>query len=98
MKIYIDSDYCCHLEKKNEDFREFDIDFFDAKCATFVEGYRYIPPDESWIRDDGVKFQGEMIAPCKDFSELDTVQRQYEVERLTDAENALKILFGGEVT
>lgn len=95
MRIYVDSDYCCHSERTSESDREFEVDFFDTKCAVFIEGYRYIPTNESWTRSDGTTFQGEMIAPYKDFAELDSAQRQYEVEKLADAENALAILLGG---
>jgi hypothetical protein len=36
-----------------------------------------------------------MITPWKDYNELDAAQRQYEREKLADAENALAILLGG---
>lgn len=96
-KIYIDSDFKCHLtDDGNMDFVE--TDFFDGKCDAFVEGYRFVPDGKFWAREDGEIFTGEMIAPWKDFSELDAIQREYERNTLSDAENALEILFGGEVT
>ena len=39
MKIYIDSDFKCHAENDGT-MREFEVSFFDSKCAEFVVGYR----------------------------------------------------------
>jgi len=77
MKIYIDENYKCHTESA-ESLREFDVDFFNGKCKTFVEGYRYVPNGETWIREDGEEFKGEMISPWKDYSVLAEAQRNYE--------------------
>lgn len=93
--IYIDSDFKCHTTNDGT-MTEIQTDFFDGKCANFVEGYRFVPCGESWTREDGVEFTGEMIAPWTDYSELDAAQRAYEQEQLADAENALAILLGGE--
>ena len=54
--------------------REFDLPFFDGKCAEFVEGYRYVPSGETWTRKDGQTFKGEMIAPCRDYSQISEIQ------------------------
>lgn len=97
MVIYIDSEYRCHTSSSDGAYREFDVPFFDDKCTEMIEGYRYVPHGENWTREDGMVFNGEMIAPFKDFTELDSYQRIYERERLTDAENALQILYGGAV-
>jgi hypothetical protein len=94
-RIYIDSDYKCHLAD-NGTMTAVETDFFDGKCNAFIEGYRFVPFGESWTRADGEVFTGEMIAPWKDYSELDAAQRTYERERLADAENALAILLGGD--
>ena len=91
MKIYIDSDYKCHTTAA-DGLREFDVPAFDGKCDTFIEGYRFVPAGESWTRSDGKVFAGEMIAPWKDYAELDAVQREYEREQLADAINALNEL------
>ena len=88
MKIYIDNDYKCHVSD-NGTMREFDVPFFDGKCDTFIEGYRYIPADETWTRADGVEFRGEMIAPWKNYAELYIAQLEYE---LADADAALNEL------
>lgn len=80
MKIYIDSDYKCHAANPDGTYREIETDFFDGKCAAFIEGYRFIPDGESWIRDDGVTFRGEMITPFKPYTELAAAQAQYEAD------------------
>ena len=77
MKIYIDSDFRCHTIP-DENLREFDVPFFDDKCATLIEGYRYVPPGESWIREDGEVFKGEMITPAVDDASVWKLQEQYE--------------------
>lgn len=89
--IYVDSEYRCHLVSDGT-MTAVETDFFDGKCDTFLEGYRLIPAGETWVRSDGVEFHGEMIAPWKDYRELDEAQRAYELELLADAETALAIL------
>lgn len=89
MKIYIDSEYKCHTTNQNGDFREVEHSFFDGKCQTFIEGYRYVPSGESWTRFDGRVFRGEILAPCKPYEELDNVQREYEKQLLAEYESAL---------
>lgn len=94
MKIYIDSEFKCHVANDGT-LTVVETDFFNNKCDTFIEGYRFIPSGESWERSDGVVFHGEMISPWKPYDELDAAQRKYEREKLADAENALAILLGG---
>lgn len=77
MKIYIDSNYKCHA-LPGEGLREFDVPFFDGKCQTFIEGYRYVPEGERWVKPNGEFFQGEMISPWKDYSILAAAQAAYE--------------------
>lgn len=96
MKIYIDSEYCCHTTNQDGVFQEIETDFFDGKCDDFIEGYRFIPFGKSWTRSDGIIFDGEMIAPWKDYSELDVAQRQYERQQLDEYEEFL-IELGVEV-
>lgn len=93
--IYIDSEFKCHVTN-NGTLTAVETDFFDGKCDIFIEGYRFVPEGESWTRSDGVVFLGEMIAPWKDFRELDAAQREYEGDQMADMENALAILLGGE--
>ena len=92
MKFYIDTDFKCHIDNPDGAFREFHDPFFDGKCQTFVEGYRFVPEGESWVRSDGVVFTGEMIAPWKDYNELDAAQREYERQLIKELqENSVPI-------
>lgn len=92
MLIYLDSDFKCHTENDGT-MIEAQSDFFDGKCHDFIEGYRFVPAGESWMREDGTAFAGEMVAPWKPYSELDRAQRAYERELA----EAARILLG-EVT
>lgn len=87
MKIYIDSEFKCHTSNSDGIYREVETTLFNAKCDEFVEGYRYVPSGESWTRSDGAMFYGEMIAPWKPYSELDSVQREYERQQLNELKN-----------
>lgn len=97
MKIYIDKECKCHTTNPDGAYREFDVPFFDGKCKAFIEGHRYCPEGESYIRDDGEVFHGECRTLWKPYSELDAAQREYERQKLADAEAALAILLGGVV-
>jgi hypothetical protein len=79
MKVYIDSYFHCHTTNPDSAFREVETDFFDGKCDTFIEGYRFVPAGETWVRSDGKVFNGEMITPWKDYNELAAAQSQYEL-------------------
>lgn len=98
MKIYIDADFKCHIANPDGAFREVVLsksaeEFFANKCTTFIEGYRLKPEDETWVREDGEVFAGgEMIAPWKDYNELDNAQREYERALIADMQNALNKL------
>lgn len=92
--IYIDSDFKCHLTDDGT-MTAVETSFFDGKCDAYIEGYRFVPSGEEWTREDGAVFNGEMVAPFKDYLELDAAQRAYEQERLADAERALAIMWGG---
>ena len=98
MIVYIDKDSKCHTVNDGT-MTAVETDFFDGKCDAFVEGYRFVPFCESWTRPDGVVFHGEMVAPWKDWRELDAAQWAYEREQyaameaeLADARAALEIL------
>ena len=86
--IYLDSDFKCHVADDGT-MTAIDTDFFDSKCDTFVEGYRFVPNGETWTRSDGAVFNGEMIAPWKPYDELDAAQREYERKLLEEYEAAL---------
>lgn len=100
-EIYIDSDFKCHTTNPDGTFREVILSknangFFANKCTAFIEGYRLKPDGETWVREDGEVFSGgEMITPWKPYDELDAAQREYERQKLADAENALAIMWGG---
>lgn len=80
MTIYIDADYKCHTIS-GPGLTAVETTAFDGKCATYIEGYRFVPPGSTWTRSDGTVFQGEMIAPWKPWDELDAAQREYEREQ-----------------
>lgn len=94
--IYIDSAFKCHVSNA-DGMTAIETDFFDGKCDTFVEGYRFVPNGETWTRSDGVVFHGEMIAPWKPYAELDAAQRAYEKAQLADCEAFINELYA-EVT
>lgn len=73
MTVFIDNDYKCHVTDDGT-MRAVETDFFDGKCAEFVEGYRYVPSGETWTRKDGQAFVGEMIAPHRNYTELVAIQ------------------------
>lgn len=91
MKIYIDPDFQCHTAP-GEGRTAVETDFFDGRCPAFIEGYRFVPSGESWTREDGVVFAGEMVAPWKDWTELDAAQREYEKKLIADYAAALETL------
>ena len=91
MKFYIDSDYKCHASNDGT-MTAVESVFFDGKCQTFIEGYRFVPSGESWTRSDGVVFHGEMVAPWKDYNELDAAQREYERQLVAEYAEALKVV------
>ena len=93
--VYIDSEFKCHVANDGT-MTAVETDFFDGKCDTFIEGYRFVPAGSIWVRSDGVRFTGEMAAPWKNYSELDAAQREYEKQRLAMYEEAL-ITMGVEV-
>lgn len=89
MTIYIDTDFKCHISPGNG-LVEVETAFFDGKCVAYIEGYRYVPAGQTWTREDGTVFTGEMVSPWKPWAELDAAQRAYERERAAalEAQNA----------
>lgn len=80
--IFVDFENKCHVTDDGN-MTAVETDFFDGKCEAFVEGFCF---------DINIG----VIYAYKPYSELDAVQREYERERLKDAETALAILLGGE--
>ena len=88
MKIYIDSDFKCHTANDGT-MRELDLFFFDNTCPEWIESYRYVPAGETWVREDGVMFQGEMVSPWKDLSDAYAAQTAYVTAQNAQYEAAL---------
>lgn len=88
MTVYIDNDYKCHTSP-GDGFTGIDTNAFNGKCSAYIEGYRFVPSGSTWVRSDGVIFQGEMMAPWKPWEELDAAQREYEREQNAQYEAAL---------
>lgn len=89
MHIYIDADFKCYTAPK-EGLATVETAFFDGMCAAYIEGYRFVPAEKTWTREDGAVFTGEMAAPWKPWAELDAAQRVYEREQVQSltAQNA----------
>lgn len=79
-KIYLDSDFKCHISG-DDTMISVETAAFDGKCDAYIEGYRFVPSGCTWVREDGAIFAGEMIAPWKPWQELDEAQREYEREQ-----------------
>lgn len=91
--IYIDRDFKCHLTPSDsETYVEMETDAFDNFAPEVVEGYRFVPDGESWTREDGAVFAGEMVAPWRDSQELDAIQHEYERARTAEYAAALEEL------
>lgn len=83
--IYIDSDFKCYADDDGTR-TAVETDFFDGKCAAYIEGFRMIPAGSTWTRSDGVIFRGEMITPFKPYAQLAAAQAQYEQDLADRAE------------
>ena len=87
MTIYIDDDYKCHTSP-GEGLTAVETDTFDGKCRQYIEGYRFVPGGEIWTREDGQVFEGEMIAPWRDYELLAEFQALYGEEQAKQADMA----------
>lgn len=97
MTIYIDSDYKCYVSAA-EGRRAIETDAFNGKCPEWIESYRFVPEGETWVKENGEMFRGEMIAPWKDLGEAYAAQAAYVTAQnaqyeaaLTAIENALEV-------
>ena len=82
MKIYIDNDYKCHTSP-GDGLTAVETDAFNGKCKKFIEGYRFVPAGCTWVREDGVEFTGEMVAPFRDYEILAELQSVYDEQQQT---------------
>lgn len=87
--IYLDSDFKCHISG-DDTMISVETAVFDDKCDAYIEGYRFVPGGKTWIREDGVEFTGEMIAPWKPWQVLEEAQREYERQLILEYEAALQ--------
>lgn len=86
--IYLDSNFCCHPTDDGT-MTAIETFFFEDKCDTFIEGYRFIPEGQTWTRPDGKVFHGEMITPWKPYSKLDAAQREYEQQTIKELQQTV---------
>ena len=82
MTIYIDNDYKCHTAT-GDGLTAVETAAFDGKCKQFIEGYRFVPAGQSWTREDGEVFHGEMVAPFRDYEILEELQAVYDEQQQT---------------
>ena len=80
MAIYIDSDCKCYVSS-GDGLTAVETDAFDGKCRQFIEGYRFVPAGETWTREDGQVFHGEMVAPWRDYTILSEFQEVAQEEQ-----------------
>ena len=88
MTIYIDSDYKCYVSAA-EGRRAVETDVFNGKCDEWIESYRFVPEGETWVRDDGEVFKGEMVTPWKDLGSAYAAQTAYVTAQNAQYEAAL---------
>lgn len=91
MTIYIDSDYKCHVSAA-EGRRAVEADAFNGKCPEWIESYRFVPDGETWTREDGEEFRGEMVTPWKDLGNAYAAQAAYVTAEVEDMRAALDLL------
>lgn len=78
MRIYVDSEYRCHVTNQDGVFREVEHEFFNNKCKDFIEGFCY---------DDSKGYL--VIYSWRPYSVLEASQQEYEHQLLTDYESSL---------
>ena len=88
MTIYIDNDYKCHVFAA-EGRRAVETEFFDGKCPEWIESYRFVPEGDTWTREDGEEFRGEMTAPWEDLGNAYAAQAAYVAAQNAQYEAAL---------
>ena len=86
MKIYLDKEFRCYVSENVNTVQCVETDVFSGKCDAYIEGYRFVPSGQTWTRNDGQTFKGEMISPCKDWSILESVQKLHEQNNVIQAD------------
>lgn len=95
MKIYLDSEFMCHTSNDGVMLEVDAPQNFEGLCTNVIECMCYIPDGMQHVKSDGEVIHGAFIQCVGD---ADSAQREYERQKLADAENALAILLGGEST
>lgn len=88
MTIYIDSDYKCYVSAA-EGRRAVETDAFNGKCPEWIESFRFVPVGETWVKENGEMFRGEMVSPWKDLGEAYAAQTAYVAAQNAQYEAAL---------
>lgn len=91
MIVFVESDYKCHTSY-GDGLTAVETDAFDGKCRQYIEGYRFVPSGQSWTREDGHRFTGEMVAPWRDYAILAELQSIYEEEQAKATEEIAAIV------
>ena len=91
MTIYIDSDYKCHTSPA-DGLTAVETDVFDGKCRQYIDGYRFVPDGQSWTREDGAVFHGEMVSPWRDYGILSEFQEVAQEEQAKATEEIAAIV------
>lgn len=91
MTVYIDSDFHCHTSPA-DGLTAVETDAFNGKCRQYIEGYRFVPTGQVWTREDGQVFEGEMVAPWRDYELLAEFQAIYEEEQTKATEEIATIV------
>ena len=88
MTIYIDDDYKCHVSNA-DGRREIETGNFNGKCPEWIESYRFVPAGETWVKENGEMFRGEMVSPWKDLGVAYAAQAAYATAQNAQYEAAL---------
>ena len=91
MTIYIDRDYKCHTSPA-DGLTAVETDAFDGKCSQYIEGYRFVPIGETWVREDGESFNGKIVAPWRDYGILSEFQEVAQEEQAKATEEIAAIV------
>lgn len=87
MTVYIDSDYKCYISAA-DGRRAVETDAFNGKCPEWIESFRFVPADETWVRGDGEVFTN-MVSPWKDLGKAYAAQTAYVAAQNAQYEAAL---------